>query len=260
MLGKLVKYDLKWINKLLVIYYLITFTFCILTRIFSNFTDNFFLNIIYLVIRGIAIAGFANVLINCIIRCWARLHANTYKDESYLTHTLPVEKSTLYNSKICSFIISIIITLVVILICFLIGFMDNGVLEFIRDVFRDKDLIFVIINLVIIVLLELIYMLFCGIIGMLFGHRYNDGRIMKSVFVGFILYFSVQFILLGLIYSVGLLSTDLNALLLNKTTDIVNPMGTLKSFVSLVVGVYLLFISLMYLVGRLLYVKGVNVE
>ena len=30
-------------------------------------------------------------------------------------------------------------------------------------------------------------------------------------------------------YSVGLLSTDLNALLLNKTTDIINPMGTLEA-------------------------------
>ncbi len=260
MLGKLIKYDIKWINKVMVIYYLITFVFCVLTRVLSGFSDNFFLNIIFYAVRGMAIACFANVLINAIIRCWARLHTTTYKDESYLTHTLPVEKKTLYNSKIFSSIIILVMSLVVIIICFLIGFMNQGLAEFIRDIFRDKDLTFVIINLVIIVLLELIYMLFCGIIGMIFGHRYNDGRVIKSVFVGFILYFSVQFILLGLIYSVGLLSTDLNALLLNKTTDIINPMGTLKSFVLLVVGVYLLFISLMYLVGRLMYVRGVNVE
>ena len=260
MLGKLVKYDLKWINKLMVIYYVVTLILCTLTRVFSNFTDSFFLNIVYLVLRWAAIGAFASTLINAVIRCWVRLQVNTYKDESYLTHTLPLSKMTMYNSKICSFIISLVISLIVVGICFLIGFMDNNILEFLRDVFRDKDLLFVVINLVVIVVLELIYMLFCGVIGILFGHSFNDGRVLKSVFIGFVLYFSVQFLLLGIIYAVGLLNTDLNALLLNNTTDIANPMGTLKGFVSLTVGVYLLFVCLMYLVGRYLFKRGVNVE
>ena len=46
------------------------------------------------------------ILINNLMRTWVRFRHNLYGDESYLTHTLPVERKTIYLSK---FITSIIL-------------------------------------------------------------------------------------------------------------------------------------------------------
>lgn len=38
-------------------------------------------------------------LINGLMRSWVRFITNIYKDESYLTHTLTIEKKDIYLSK-----------------------------------------------------------------------------------------------------------------------------------------------------------------
>ena len=40
-----------------------------------------------------------NIILNNLMRLWARFKNNFYGDESYLTHTLPINKKTLYLSK-----------------------------------------------------------------------------------------------------------------------------------------------------------------
>ena len=49
---------------------------------------------------------FVNAVINTLMRVWARTVRNVYKDEAYLTHTLPVEKSKIYLSKFIAAIIT----------------------------------------------------------------------------------------------------------------------------------------------------------
>ena len=54
-------------------------------------------------IRGIyAVIVAFNIIINNVLRFWVRFRQTMYGDESYLTHTLPVEKNTLYASKMLS--------------------------------------------------------------------------------------------------------------------------------------------------------------
>ena len=100
MLKKLIKYDLLWINKIMIIYFMISIIICTLTRIASLNTGTSIGNIIYQILKGVSISSIASVLINSVIRVWVRFRNSIYKDESYLTHTLPVSKCILYNSKI----------------------------------------------------------------------------------------------------------------------------------------------------------------
>ena len=65
---------------------------------------------------GIAISMMINSLVNCLMRLWARFVKNLYKDESYITHTLPVEKKDIYLSKVLSALITIFTTTVVIIV------------------------------------------------------------------------------------------------------------------------------------------------
>lgn len=95
MLGKILKYDLKWIYKLIMIFYCLALVFSILTRIFFSIENSVLFNVLSNICSGCAIAMMVSSLINTLMRSWVRFVRNIYKDEAYLTHTLPVEKKTI---------------------------------------------------------------------------------------------------------------------------------------------------------------------
>ena len=99
MLGKLLKYDLKWCFKPLLVFYMLAIFFSIIVRIVESFKQSLIILIIDKVCCGIVIAMLVNILINCFMRNWARFVKNIYKDEAYLTHTLPISKSEIYLSN-----------------------------------------------------------------------------------------------------------------------------------------------------------------
>lgn len=259
MLKKLMNYDLKSINKYMFIYFIITFIVCIMTRTMSYFNDSFIENILYMILRSIVIACFSSCLVNSIMRIWVRFRNNTYKDESYLTHTLPVSKNTLYNTKVLSAIVSILITLIIVVLCFLIVFLDNTMIDNIKNIFSNKDTIFIFINLILIALLEMIYMVYSGIIGILLGHKSNNHRDIKSVFLGIVLYFTIQLVILGIVYVIGLLNTDISNLFSN-TNNINQELPSVKLLTIMVNSVYLIFTITMYFIGKKLFNKGINVD
>ena len=117
MLGKLLKYDLKWCFKPLVVFYILAIIFSIITRIIESVDQTLILLIMDKICSGVVIAMLINILINCLMRNWVRFERNIYKDESYLTHTLPVSKNKIYLSKILTAIITLFISFIIIVIC-----------------------------------------------------------------------------------------------------------------------------------------------
>ena len=107
MLKKLLKYDLENIFKFLIIFYSLALFFAILTRIFFSIDNSLVMNLLGHVTSGTAISMMCSIVINNLMRLWVRFKSNFYGDESYLTHTLPVDKKTLYLSKTLSSILTI---------------------------------------------------------------------------------------------------------------------------------------------------------
>ena len=99
MLGKLLKYDLKWSYKNLIIFYALSIILAIITRLMSLIENSIIFMVITKICSGTLIAIFVNIFINNFIRVWARVIRNLYKDESYLTHTLPVSRKTILHQK-----------------------------------------------------------------------------------------------------------------------------------------------------------------
>ena len=256
MLKKLIKYDLLWINKIMLIYFSISIIICTLTRISSLHTSSSIGNIIYQILKGVSISCFASVLINSVIRVWVRFRNSIYKDESYLTHTLPISKNTLYNSKILSSIISVLISLIVIIISFIIAFLNKDIINTIKIIFNNNS--FIIIGMILTVILEIIYMSYCGIMGILLGNSFNNNKTLKSVFIGISLYFVMQLIILGIIYIIGFFNTDIGILFKEYTNTIMD--SSFKTLILVVNILYLLFIIMMYFTGKKIFNKGVNVE
>ena len=147
MLKKLIKYDFLWMNRNMVIIFAITAILSVLTRIASNYTDSAMGDLIFGILRGFTIAAFANVVINSVIRIWERFRQSFYKDEAYLTHTLPVSKNTLYDSKTLSGLGAIVLSLIVVIACFFIAFWNHDMYEYFRSVFKDGDMTFIVFGI-----------------------------------------------------------------------------------------------------------------
>ena len=122
MLRKLLKYDLKNMFKFLSVFYILAIFFAILTRIFLSIENSFVMDIIGKICSGTTIALMFNILINSIMRAWVRFKQSLCGDESYLTHTLPIDKKTLYNSKILTSLITLFISIAMIALTLFIAY------------------------------------------------------------------------------------------------------------------------------------------
>ena len=79
----------------------------------------------------------------------------------------------------------------------------------------------------------------------------------RSIVIGFILYFVLHGLTLGLIAFYGLFNPDVMNLL--NTTDMVN-IEAIKSVMYAGIGIYVVYIIILYFFGKKELNKGVNVE
>ena len=133
MLGKILKYDLKWVYKLIIIFYALAFIFSVIGRAFVEIENSLVCDIISKICFGTAISMVVSSLINSLMRLWAGFVRNVYKDESYLTHTLPVEKKDIYASKVISGIICIFTTMIVAVVCLGICYYSEANMEVLKN-------------------------------------------------------------------------------------------------------------------------------
>ena len=111
MLNKLLKYDLKYMIKNMSVFYILAIFFSITTRILFSLNQTFIVNLIGQISVGCMFSMLGNILINVMMRSWVRFRDSVYKDEAYLTHTLPVTKDDIYNSKFIQTLIFFVFSL-----------------------------------------------------------------------------------------------------------------------------------------------------
>ena len=182
MLKNLLKYDLKWVYKGLGIFYLLSFTFAILTRALS-LVDSTIIIIIGKICAGITISMLINILINNSMRNWARFITNFYKDEAYLTHTLPVTKKKLYLSKVLTATITTLSSILVITICLFITYYSKDNVELLKNTLDLAASTYnsSVVNLVFIMLItffiQFLYIILIGFSGAVLGYNKNNLKI-----------------------------------------------------------------------------------
>ena len=81
MLGKVLKYDLKWIYKVVVVFYILTLIFSVIGRGLNEIENSLVFSVAAKISFGFAISMMASSLINCLMRLWARFIKNLYKRE-----------------------------------------------------------------------------------------------------------------------------------------------------------------------------------
>ena len=263
MLNKLLKYDFKFIFKVINIFYMLGLFFALLTRIFLSFDSSLMLTIIGKICSGVTISMIFNIIINNIMRMWHRFKSNLYNDESYLTHTLPVDKKTLYNSKILSSIICLFISFLVITLILFIAYYSKDNLETLKNIILPITDIFeismvkMILSLIFILFLEITCLLQIGYTGIILGHKMNNNKTAFSVLFGFISYMGAQTITLLSILVYSLFNKDMLTLF---TSNEITNISLLKNIIFLSIILYTVIIIINYIINIKIFKKGVNVE
>lgn len=262
MLKKLLKYDLEWCYKPLLVFYILAIFFSIIVRIVESFEQSLIVLIIDKICCGVVIAMIVNILINCFMRNWARFVRNIYKDESYLTHTLPVSKNKIYLSKILTAIITLLTSFIVIIVCLAISCLNEDTWIILKQSLEQSAIYFnssvfsFIFVMIITIFFEFLFMMMCGILGIIIGHKSNNLKIVKSILIGFVIYMILSSMSIGVLFIAGLLNSDIMSLFNNIKVSS-NALKSMMLVGTLVYGIYNLGI---YFIGNKLLNKGVNVD
>jgi hypothetical protein len=221
------------------------------------------MNIIAQVCNGVTISMIFNILINNIMRLWVRFKNNFYGDESYLTHTLPVKKESLYQTKFLTTIITMFVSILVIGVTLFIAYYSKDNIKILMDFLvpvaelYNSSVVGIISAFLFIVFLEFANTVQMGFTGIILGYRMQNVKLGSSVLFGFISYMVMQVIVLILMFVVALFIPDLMNLF--YTTEIIN-LNMIKLIIYLAIGIYSITLFIGYLVNIKLFSKGVNVE
>ena len=263
MLKKLLKYELKSIFKFLIIFYSLSLFFGILSRIFLSIENSLIMNIIGKVCSGTAIAMMFNILINNLMRLWVKFKQNLYGDESYLTHTLPIEKKTLYLSKILTSIITLFTSIAVVVLTIFIAYYSKENLELVKNLLLPvaESYGITIVNILLafffIIFLEFANALQSGFTGIILGHKMNNTKTGYSVLFGIGAYIATQIFVLLITFITALFNKDLMNLFF--TNEMIN-VEIIKMVIYLAIIIYLVTFIILYFINLKLFKKGVNVD
>ena len=263
MLNKLLKYDLKYMIKNMSVFYILAIFFGITTRILFSLNQTVIVNIISQISVGCMFAMVTNILINTIMRSWVRFRDSIYKDEAYLTHTLPVTKNAIYNSKFIQTLIFFVIGFIIIVLTLFIVYYTKDRWFMLKDLINTivaglnfRTTLFVV-SMLAVIFLEIFNAIQCGFLGIILGYKRNNNKIGFSVVFGFIAYLLSQSLVLLLIYFVGLFNSSIMELFKN---NVMLDANSFKLLVILAIILYILIIFLMSIVCKKELSNGVNIE
>ncbi len=263
MLKNLIRYDLGYIFKLLVIFYSLAAVFSILTKCFFYAPDSLIFTVIREICLGAAISMICSTLINNIIRMWVRFKNNLYGDESYLTHTLPIEKSTHYFSKILTAVISLFVSFLIITVLLILMFYSKENLLMIKNIILplaelyDSSILGLLLVFIFILFLEFLNILQCGFTGIILGNKMNSSRTGFTVLFGFISFAVSQWLVLIPIGVIALFNKSFMSLFLE---DALVSIDAIKMLIVTAIAAYTGVSVLICLVNIKLLKKGVNVD
>ena len=261
MLAKLMKYDIKKMTKVLVILYIISIALSGITRLVNIGKDIQAIFIIGVVFSSLEYAAIGSIIVNTFVHVIRVFTIDFYKDESYLTHTLPIKKDKLLLSKYLSSLIVILCSVVVCFLSLFIMFYSPSLIEglsmFISVTVAGFNMpSWLFISLIVLIIFAQI----CAMISMAFAaivkaNTYNYKRVFKGLLWFALFYFSSMIAVVVVSVVVLGLQGNISQLLAIQMNNI--------AFISiLIVGlvVYVAYAILFYFISKKLFKKGVNVD
>ncbi len=222
MLGKMLKYDIKDYSKSMLPICLMLLIMSVITRIFYTISESFEgLKATFSILFGISTFIFCITIIISLVYCFFISVKNYYKkvlkDEGYLTHTLPVRKSTIILSQIISSIIWLFIICIIILATLAIAYYQKGMISSFINIMNSEMSSELIVS-PIVTLIIIAVMMICSYIAtvlaiycsMTIGHSFSNNKIAYSIVTGVVFYVVYQ--VLGIVAVVAVIACNYGSL------------------------------------------------
>lgn len=261
MIGKLYKYDLKKMTRILIWFYLLSLAIASIARLVNLGKHIQSIMIIGKILEGFTYSAIANILINTIIHILNVFIKGFYKDESYLTHTLPVTKNQLFLSKFLSALTVIVASVLVSIGSVLILFASKDFFTQIKSLlsvvvvgFNMSGGLFLFL-IVFLVLIEVISMLTMAFTAIVKGNTYNTKRVIKGVIWFLIYYFGATII--------NLLVVAIVFAIRGSMSELMASVMSAESFVAILIVALIVYPALSvfhYILANRIFNRGVNVD
>lgn len=264
MLKKLTKYDFHWSFRVVVWFMLAAAVCAVFARITGslyNGAENATMALLVLdkLASALLFAACAALYLIAFLRTAARFVTALYKDESYLTHTLPVRRGTVFDAKAVSGAAMLLLSLVVIALALLVGAGGSVVTQLKEYVAKDA---LTAVLMTALFAAELLCMLFAVYLGCVLGYRFNTKKGLYAVLFSLAVYFGVQTVLSTVLFGSSFLDADIGDFfrkaLLAADPSAIGTAVTKLSAISL--GLYVAADAVLWILGRKALEKGVNVD
>ena len=261
MLSKLLKRDLKKNMSWMWILFVATIGIALVTRGTMELGKNVaFFKVVGIFLEGVFYGLAVNLVIQPFLRNFLNFQKSFYSDESYLTHTLPVSKNQLINSKYLTAIIEILAGFITLVVSILIMYAGPNFADSLRLIISTAvdgrfSLAAAIILFVVLIVVE--FLMFISIIdfSIIIGFRAKDRKILKT----FLITLGISFASLAVLFVVMLIILSIFDVKLTSTTLLLSSSAFYSALAAGIV-VYSSVIVLFYFLTKKEFNKGVNID
>ena len=261
MLSKLLKRDLKKNMRWMWILFVGAIGFALITRGVKELGENVaFFKMIGVFLEGIYYGLAINLIIQAFLRNFLNFHKSFYSDESYLTHTLPVTKNQLINSKYLTAFIEIVAGFGSLILSLLIMYAGPNFTQFLKLLFStlitgEFSVALALISVVILIIVE--FLMFISIIdfAIVMGFKSKEKRILKS----FLITAACAFAAITVLAISLIIVLSINGIKFTTTSLVLSATAFYSVIVSAIV-IYLAVTILFYSLAKREFNKGVNVD
>lgn len=234
-MSKLIKYDFLYTNKSLLVIYVLSIVSTIVVLISGSFNTDIGIAT-EAISKDFALICLLITLIVPFFKCFFKIKNSLYKNEAYLTHTLPIEKGVLYDAKLFSAIFTLIISWVIFGVCFMSAFSGMNFIKLLLNVVNDSSMLSTSIEIVSLIISELLFIFICSVISLIIGNMFDENRDFKTFIFMLIIYLSLRLIVLSVIEIFNL------------------------NYYAYTTILFLILSIILYFIGRKLFKKGINLE
>lgn len=267
MLKKLYYYDLKWSLKVISIFWALGMLFAVFGRIFKMLPDSIMFEILGGICNGTSLSLTISAIFNCVIRAWVRLNQTMYKDESYLTHTIPVSISTHFLSKVLSTITIILISMITLVLAIFIMYYSKENFQTLKNLLNavsgtmDISVAGLLVLIILVLLFEIIFISISGFFGQVYGNSYNSKRVLKTLIYAFGGYFVCSFLSIIVMLFCTLFNENLyNVVFVNTEEAAVIGIDVLKAILAVGLFLYIGYCILLYYLADKKLRQGINID
>lgn len=272
MLGKLLKYDLKELFKLLIPLYfggLILAVFngflLIPAELKTDLSNSAYWSLMLTLVKNMSIMAIASLNLVAFVWCIIRVYNGLFAKEGYLTNTLPVTHHQILASKIISTFLAIFITGVVTTILgfiFIMGYLEEIPWEYVKEAMSyvyDEVPFHFIATISLYLFVTVLSYILMTFVSMALGHL-TKARVLLS----FVFYFAIQYIIVQpstglLMFSVFSTDSDTGSFIYNAGTnaEFFNP---ISKILWLSIGLYAIFTVISYVLTSYIMNKKLNLQ